>query len=98
MPEGTAEWFRGRRGSGCVVAGRTRFAIPAVARAGFGRLNQGQPLARDLTRGQGRRFSLTNLRPADQAGASVLSHASGERHGPLVGTIGLPAQPQSAGE
>jgi hypothetical protein len=57
-----------------------------------------QRVERDPTRPTGRRISAASLRPADQAGASVLSHASGERHGPLVGTIGLPAQPQSAGE
>ena len=95
MPEGTV---RRRRGFGCFVPEHARFAIPTVARAGFGSLNERQRLARDVTRGRGRRFSLTNLRPAEQAGPSVLSHVSGEHSGPLVGTIGLPAQPLSAGE
>jgi hypothetical protein len=99
MPEGTVEWFRARRGSSCVVAGHARFAIPTVARAGFGSLNERQRLARDVDPQTGAPLlSHTNLRPVDQAGESVLSHVSGEHSGPLVGTIGLPAQPQSAGE
>jgi cold shock CspA family protein len=74
MPEGTVEWFRARRGSSCVVAARARFAIPTVARAGFGSLNERQRLARDVTREQGRRFSLTptcdrSTRPASPSSA-----------------------------
>jgi hypothetical protein len=47
---------------------------------------------------KGRRFFAVDLRPADRAGASVLSHVAGERGGPPVGASGLPDQPQSAGE
>jgi hypothetical protein len=57
-----------------------------------------QRVERDPTRARGRPSSAANLRPAGEAGASVLSHVSGERSGPLFGTVGLPAQPQSAGE
>jgi cold shock CspA family protein len=74
MPEGTVEWFRQRRGFGCFVPEHARFAIPTGARAGFGSLNERQGLARDVTREQGRRFSLTptcdpSTRPASPSSA-----------------------------
>jgi cold shock CspA family protein len=97
MPEGTLEWFGARRGCGFVPEGAP-FAIATVARAGSRRLNEGQRLACDVTREQERCFSAVATRSVDQTGASVLSHVPGEPSGPLVCTIGLPDQPQSAGE
>jgi hypothetical protein len=55
-------------------------------------------LDRGGVRVKGRRFSAVDLRPADRAGASVLSHVSGERGGPPGAASGLPDQPQPAGE
>jgi cold shock CspA family protein len=98
MPEGTLEWFRARRGCGFVMPDCAESAIATVVRAGFGSPNDGQRLGRDLTREQERRFPEIDMRPVAQTGASVLNHVPGERNGPLVGTISLPDQPQSAGE
>jgi cold shock CspA family protein len=96
MPEGTVEWFGTRDGCGFVVPERASSAIATVERAGLRILNEDQRLAYDPR--EGRRFSAVSLRPVDRTGASVLSHFPGERSGPLAGTIGLPDQPQSAGE
>jgi hypothetical protein len=77
MPEGTAEPYPSRCGCSFVVPERASFTTASVACGGFGSPNEGQRLGRDLTREKGPPFSVINHRPADQAGASVLSHVWG---------------------
>jgi hypothetical protein len=87
MPKGAIDRSNERRGCGCVVSQRSVRHPDSRAR----RVRQPERGPALVRRAQRRRFSVTDLRPADQAGQSVLSHVWGEPSGPLVGTIGLPA-------